>query len=414
MTRISRSPVEPPTDGVRPRLRRSGESRNPSKTVQAARALLPTERFMTDPGLRRGDGEGSAGGAVEGQPAVRRTLRDPESLAAAALIPEDRSAALEDVAARYAVAITPPMVELVDPADPADPIARQFVPDAAELEDRPEELADPIGDEAHAVAPGLIHRYPDRVLLKLVQVCAVYCRFCFRRETVGPEAEHLTPAALSEALAYIAGHSEVWEVIVSGGDPLVASPRRLAALMAALSAIPHVKVVRFHTRVPVVAPAAVTADLVRALQAPGVATWVAIHANHPRELAPAAREAIAALADAGIPLVGQTVLLRGVNDDPDTLGALMRALVECRVKPYYLHHGDLAPGTAHFRTSLAEGQALMRTLRGRYSGLCQPTYVLDIPGGHGKSPVGPSYVGGDRVEDWQGGRHAYPPRPTES
>jgi lysine 2,3-aminomutase len=353
-------------------------------------------------------------GPAEPADSPHRTLRRPEELALRGLVPPDRLPALEAVAARYAVAITPPMAELIDPADPADAIARQFVPDPAELETRPEELADPIGDDAHAVAPGLIHRYPDRVLLKLVQVCAVYCRFCFRRETVGPDATHLTPAALAEAIAYISGHPEIWEVIVSGGDPLVASPRRLSALMADLAAIPHVKVVRCHTRVPVVAPETVTADLVAALQAPGIATWVAVHANHPRELTPAARAAMAALADAGIPLVGQTVLLAGVNDDAETLGALMRGLVECRVKPYYLHHGDLAPGTAHFRTSLADGQALMRALRGRHSGLCQPTYVLDIPGGHGKSPVGPSYVGEGTVEDWQGGRHAYPPQPTET
>ena len=351
---------------------------------------------------------------AEREPAARRTLRHPGSLVVEGLVPPERLPALEAVAARYAVAITPPMAELVDRTDPADPIARQFVPDAAELDTRPEELADPIGDDAHAAAPGLIHRYPDRVLLKLVQVCAVYCRFCFRRETVGPEATHLTAAALGEAVAYIAAHPEVWEVIVSGGDPLVASPRRLAALMADLAAIPHVKVVRFHTRVPVVAPETVTADLVAALRAPGIATWVAVHANHPRELTPAARAAIAALADAGMPLVGQTVLLRGVNDDPETLGALMRGLVECRVKPYYLHHGDLAPGTAHFRTSLDDGERLMRGLRGRYSGLCQPTYVLDIPGGHGKTPVGPSYVADGTVEDWQGARHAYPPPPTET
>lgn len=348
-----------------------------------------------------------------GKPGAR-TLRHPAELVAGGLVPPERLPALEAVAARYAVAITPAMAELVDPADPADPIARQFVPDPSELDTRPEELADPIGDEAHAVAPGLIHRYPDRVLLKLVQVCAVYCRFCFRRETVGPDATHLTAAALAEAIAYIAGHPDIWEVIVSGGDPLVASPRRLAALIADLAAIPHVKVVRFHTRVPVVAPETVTADLVAALKAPGIATWVAVHANHPRELTPATRAAIAALADAGIPLIGQTVLLAGINDDPATLGALMRGLVECRVKPYYLHHGDLAPGTAHFRTSLADGQALMRALRGRHSGLCQPTYVLDIPGGHGKSPVGPSYVEEGTVEDWQGGRHAYPPPPTET
>jgi lysine 2,3-aminomutase len=354
---------------------------------------------------------------LEGRNTVRpacRTLRDAEALGAAGLVPEDRIAALEDVAARYAVAITPAMAELIDPADPHDPIARQFVPDPAELDTRPEESPDPIGDDVHAVTPGLIHRYPDRVLLKLVQVCAVYCRFCFRRETVGPDAAHLPPEALDAALRYIAAHPEVWEVIVSGGDPLVASPRRIAALMARLGAIDHVKVVRFHTRVPVVAPERVTPDLVAALKAEGKATWVAIHANHPRELTPDARAALARLADAGIPLLGQTVLLAGVNDDADTLGALMRAMVECRVKPYYLHHGDLAPGTAHFRTTIAHGQTLMRGLRGRYSGLCQPTYVLDIPGGHGKSPVGPNYRDGDSVEDWQGRRHAYLDRATET
>ncbi|MCB1499834.1 MAG: lysine-2,3-aminomutase-like protein [Bauldia sp.] len=342
------------------------------------------------------------------------TLRRPEDLARAGLIAADRVPALEAVAARYAVAITPAMAELIDPVAENDPIARQFVPDVAELNIRPEELADPIGDDVHAVAPGLIHRYPDRVLLKLAQVCAVYCRFCFRRENVGPDAASLPPAALAAALDYIAAHAEIWEVIVSGGDPLVASPRRLAELMKALGGIGHVRVARFHTRVPVVTPERVTDDLVAALKADGVTTWVAIHANHPRELTAAARTALARLADAGIPLVSQTVLLAGVNDDAETLGALMRGFVECRVKPYYLHHGDLAPGTGHFRTTIDKGQALMRALRGHYSGLCQPSYVLDIPGGHGKVPVGPCYRHDDRIDDWQGGRHAYRDAPTET
>ncbi|HET7716822.1 MAG TPA: lysine-2,3-aminomutase-like protein [Bauldia sp.] len=344
--------------------------------------------------------------------AAPRPLRRPAELAAAGLVRATDIAPLEEVAARYAVAITPAMAELIDPADRQDPIARQFVPDAAELESAAGETPDPIGDDVHEVTAGLIHRYPDRVLLKLVQVCAVYCRFCFRRETIGPDAAHLSPEALDAALRYVADHPEVWEVIVSGGDPLVASPRRIAALMAALAEIDHVRVVRFHTRVPVVAPERINARLVAALKAEGKATWVAIHANHPRELTPAARAAIGRLADAGIPLVSQTVLLAGVNDDPETLGALMRGFVECRVKPYYLHHGDLAPGTGHFRTTIARGQSLMRGLRGRYSGLCQPTYVLDIPGGHGKSPVGPCYLveteDGAEVEDWQGARHVYP------
>jgi lysine 2,3-aminomutase len=342
----------------------------------------------------------------------RRTLRSPQRLAAAGLVPADRIAAIEQVAARYAVAVTPEMVELIDPAYPADPIGRQFLPDPAELETTVEERADPIGDGAHEVLPGLVHRYPDRVLLKLVHVCAVYCRFCFRRETVGPAGSGTISAqALAAALAYIRARPEIWEVIVSGGDPFVAGPRRLAALVAALAAIPHVKVLRFHTRVPVVAPDMVTPDLIAALKAPGTATWVAIHANHPRELTPVARAALARLADAGIALVSQSVLLAGINDDAATLETLMRAFVECRVKPYYLHHGDLAPGTAHFRTTIERGHEVVRALRGRTSGLCQPTYVLDIPAGHGKSPIGPSYVSrsddGYVIEDYRGVSHAY-------
>jgi lysine 2,3-aminomutase len=187
--------------------------------------------------------------------------------------------------------------------------------------------------------------------------------------------------------------------------------------MARLAAVPHVKIVRFHTRVPVVEPERIGPALVRALRV-NKAVYVVLHANHPRELTAAARAACARLVDAGIPMLSQSVLLRGVNDDAGTLGALMRAFVETRVKPYYLHHGDLAPGTARFRTGIAEGQALMRALRGRYSGLCQPSYVLDIPGGHGKSPIGPSYLApaGDpdgseryRIEDFKGGCHVYPP-----
>ena len=344
--------------------------------------------------------------------AAPKTLRHLSELDAAGLTPAEQRAALERVAARYAVAITPAMTGLIDRSD--DPIARQFVPDPAELDVTPEELADPIGDFAHSPVDGIVHRYPDRVLLKLTPVCAVYCRFCFRREMIGPSAKPLSPRQLDTALSYIAGHPEIWEVVLSGGDPLVMSARRLKQVFARLAAIEHVKIVRVHTRVPVVDPERITQELVRALRAKDKATYVALHANHPRELSDAARAACARLIDAGIPMLSQSVLLRGVNDDPQTLGALMRAFVECRIKPYYLHHADLAPGTAHMRTSIEDGQALMRTLRGRLSGLCQPTYVLDIPGGHGKSPIGPSYLseyapGRYRVEDFNGGVHCYPP-----
>jgi lysine 2,3-aminomutase len=304
------------------------------------------------------------------------------------------------------------MADLIEIED--DPIARQFVPDEAELNVRPGESGDPIGDFAHQPVEGIVHRYPDRVLLKLNHACAVYCRFCFRREMVGPEGlRPLSPGALDAAAAYIAERPDIWEVIVTGGDPFILSPRRLREAMLRLADIEHVKIVRFHTRVPAVAPEMVTDELVAALKASGKTTYIALHANHARELTAAARAACAKIVDAGLPMLGQTVLLAGVNDDPETLSALMRALVETRVKPYYLHHADFAPGTSHFRTSIEHGQGLMRAMRGAVSGLCQPTYILDIPGGHGKVPVGPDYLGdgpnGGSVENPAGRRHAYPP-----
>jgi lysine 2,3-aminomutase len=339
--------------------------------------------------------------------AAARTLRTLDDLADAGLVAPARAAELDRVAARYAVAITPAMAEAI--GDPGGPMGRQFIPAAAELVQAPEERADPIGDAAHSPVRGVVHRYPDRVLLKANHACAVYCRFCFRREMVGPQGERpLSPAELDAAMAYIAANSAIWEVIVTGGDPLILSPRRIADVMARLSPIAHVKVVRFHTRVPAVDPARITPALVEALKAPGKTSWVALHANHPDELTPAAEAACARILDAGIPMVSQTVLLKGVNDDPAVLEALMRRFVELRIKPYYLHHPDLAPGTGHFRSTLAEGQALMRDLRGRVSGLCQPTYVLDIPGGHGKAPVGPCYVSDEGVTDPDGRTHAYP------
>ena len=327
---------------------------------------------------------------------------------------EKQAEALEAVAARYAVAITPAIAALIDPNDANDPIARQFMPDPAELQTGAEENADPIGDFAHSPIEGIVHRYPDRLLLKLTHLCAVYCRFCFRREIIGPAAKPLSPTALENALAYIAAHPEIWEVILTGGDPLLLSPRRLKYVVSRLAAIEHVAVVRVHTRIPVVDPARITPALLRALKCADKATYVVLHANHPRELTPAARAACARLVDAGIPMLSQSVLLAGVNDDPATLGELMRAFVANRIKPYYLHHADLAPGTAHLRTTIARGQELMRALHGRYSGLCQPTYTLDIPGGHGKSPIGPGYLvaeapGRYRVTDFNGTEHCYPP-----
>jgi len=344
-----------------------------------------------------------------------RPLRTPDDLLEAGLISPEHQAEVERVAERYAIAISPAMARLIDRNDPKDPIARQFVPDTAELMTTPEERADPIGDLARSPVEGIVHRYPDRVLLKAVHVCPVYCRFCFRREMVGPQGlGTLSPEAMDRAFAYIAAHPEIWEVILTGGDPLVLSPRRLGEIMERLSAIEHVKIVRFHTRVPVVEPERIDETLIAALKASGKTAYVALHANHPRELTADARAACARLVDAGIVMISQSVLLKGVNDDPDTLAALMRAFVETRIKPYYLHHPDLAPGTSHFRLSIEEGRALVASLRGRISGLCQPAYILDIPGGHGKTVIGRDTVreigtGCYTVLDFRGGEHAYPP-----
>ena len=334
------------------------------------------------------------------------------------LVAPDRLDEMRGVAERFQVTLTDEIAGLIDPADPADPIAAQFVPNGAELSTAAGELADPIGDERWSPVPGIVHRYPDRVLLKPSLVCPVYCRFCFRREQIGARGAVLDRRALEQAYRYIRQTPEIWEVIVTGGDPLLLSPRRVAAIVKTLAAIDHVEVIRLHTRVPVVDPGRVTAALISALTA-AKAVYVVIHANHPRELTSAVRMAVTRLTGAGIPVLSQSVLLRGVNDDAAVLERLFRALVAMRVKPYYLHHPDLARGTGHFRGDIERGQALMRELRGRASGLCQPTYVLDIPGGHGKVPIGPGWLHRDEtagewmVEDCHGVRHRYPPCPVE-
>jgi lysine 2,3-aminomutase len=350
-------------------------------------------------------------GAAAYSTAAMQTLRTLEALEHEGLVtPDPRLAA---AAQSMAIALTPEMASLIDRADLAhDPIARQFVPSVREAEIAPEELADPIGDEARSPVKGIVHRYPDRVLLKPLHVCPVYCRFCFRREKVGPGGEALSAHELEAALTYIRDRAEIWEVILTGGDPLMMAPRRLAELIEALDAIPHVAVIRLHSRVPIAEPGRVTDELVAALRPKRAGLWIGVHCNHARELSSAVRGALARLADAGFPLLSQTVLLAGINDDVDILAELMRALVTARVKPYYLHHPDLVRGTGHFRVSIERGQALMKALRGRLSGLAQPTYVLDVPGGHGKVPIGPSYVGDDpearQVEDAFGKRHHYP------
>ncbi len=340
---------------------------------------------------------------------TRRPITRLDDLAQRGFVAPSTIDALRPVVERFQVRITDDIAGLINTAD--DPISRQFVPDARELDIRPHELADPIGDGAHTPVRGITHRYPDRVLLKPTHLCQVYCRFCFRREKVGDGDENLSDAELDAALAYIASHPEIFEVILTGGDPLVLSDRRLTRILDGLAAIDHVAVVRLHTRVVTADPGRITPALVTTLRR-RYATWVALHVNHASELSEAATAAIARLVDGGIPLVSQTVLLQGVNDSLEALTDLMRALVRRRVKPYYLHHLDFAEGTSHFRVSIATGKTLVDGLRGQMTGLAQPTYVLDIPGGYGKSPIEPDWIGpadGDayQVRDWQGGTHDY-------
>ncbi len=341
------------------------------------------------------------------------TLRSAEDLARAGLIDAADVPAVRAVARRYAIAVTPAVTEAMMAA-PTSAIARQYLPSADELVIAGEELLDPIGDDAHAPIKGIVHRYPDRVLLKPMHACAVYCRFCFRRESVGPGGDALNDAELDAALDYIRNDTNIWEVILSGGDPLLLSPRRLKAIIGELARMDHVGVIRIHTRLPVADPGRVTPELVAALKC-AKAVYVVVHCNHADELTAPARAACARLVDAGLPMLAQTVLLKGINDDAEVMERLLRDLTSARIKPYYLHHPDLARGTGHFRTTLARGRALLRRLRGRLSGLAQPTYVLDIPGGHGKVPIGPDYLsrapdGGWVVRDPAGRNHPYPPR----
>ena len=329
------------------------------------------------------------------------TIRDSAGLIAAGLAPPGARDVLDAVGARYAVAIPPALAALI--TQPDDPIGRQFIPDGAELRVAPHESPDPIGDDALSPVPGIVHRYPDRALLKPLLICPVYCRFCFRREHVGPDGGLMSPAALAAAYAWLRAHPAITEVILTGGDPLMLSPRRLADILTALAAIPHIEMLRIHTRVPVADPARLL-TLLDTLDVP-TPLWLVVHVNHARELTDDAVAALRAIQRRGIPVLGQSVLLRGVNDSADALEALFRAMLAARIKPYYLHHLDPAPGTARFAVPIAEGQALLAALRGRVTGLAWPTYVLDIPGGHGKVPIGPGYLEGEAVRDPWGGLH---------
>lgn len=320
-------------------------------------------------------------------------------LADQGIVEREALPALEQVAAQFNVALTPTITQLLEQEASQGPIYKQFVPQEEELIHTADELADPIGDQCHEKVKGLVHRYPDRCLLKVSNVCPTYCRFCFRKEMIGPGSQPMSSEDLRNAYDYIRNHSEIWEVILTGGDPLILNKKYLRLILENLEAIQHVDVVRIHTRIPIVDPAKIDAELLRALKLKK-ALYLVVHVNHPDELTESAIKACSALVEAGIPLLSQSVLLRGVNDSAEILTQLFKTLVKHRIKPYYLHHPDLVRGTAHFRMSIKEGQAIVKQLQGSISGLCQPTYVVDLPNGGGKVPLTECYCKPEKEGGW--------------
>lgn len=350
---------------------------------------------------------------------AKGTIRDLASLEAALPLTEaERKGVKRALEGGFPLAITPYYMSLIDPADPGCPIRRQVVPVADEGVEVPGDLADPLGEVAHEVAPELVQRYPDRVLLLASDRCAVYCRFCTRSRMVGDGGGARSMQALAPAFQYIEQHPAIREVIVSGGDPLVMSTGRIVAILERLARIPHVGDVRIGTRAPVTIPQRITEELCAGIRGAFGATWIMTHFNHPRELTRASRRALATLVDHGLPVMNQTVLLRGVNDDAEVLESLFRGLVRERVRPYYLLQADVVRGTGHLRTPLKVGIDIMARLQGRLSGIALPKFVVDTPGGKGKVPVGPDTIvreveGGTLLRTFRGEEVLYPDPPED-
>jgi lysine 2,3-aminomutase len=292
---------------------------------------------------------------------------------------------------RFRMAITPYFLSLIDPSDPSDPLRKQAVPVLAETETYPWEKADPLNEEGDSPVPAIVHRYPDRVLLLVTKCCATYCRHCTRRRLVGEEDAALSDEELGQALDYIRSHKEIRDVLVSGGDPLTLSDERIESILAQIRSIPHVEIIRIGTRVPCTLPMRITDSLLSRLKKYHP-LWINTHFNHPKELTPEACQALGKLADAGIPLGNQSVLLKGVNDSPEIIKELCLGLVKARVRPYYLYQCDLSQGLEHFRTDVRLGIEIEKKLQGNITGFAVPKFVIDSPGGGGKVPINPEYV----------------------
>ncbi len=315
------------------------------------------------------------------------------------LTPSEREGIVQATVRKLAMAVTPHYFNLIDGNDPECPIRRQIIPRQEEMEYAPHELADPCGEDKDMVAPGLVHRYPDRVLFLITDRCAAYCRYCTRSRIVSGVGEQELEVDFDEAIAYLKEHTEVRDVLLSGGDPLLFSDGKLQALLRRLREIPHIEIVRIGSRVPIFLPQRITPELCAMLRE-FHPLWINVHVNHPRELTTEVRDALGRLSDAGIPLGNQAVLLKGVNDDAETLKTLFQKLIRARVRPYYLYQCDLIQGTNHLRVPVARGLELMDQIRGHTTGFAVPQYVVDGPGGGGKIPLNPEYIvsrNGDRI-----------------
>jgi lysine 2,3-aminomutase len=313
---------------------------------------------------------------------------------------------------KLALAITPYFFNLIDPADENCPIRLQVIPKLAESHTAPWEMSDPVGEDSHSPVPGLVHRYPDRVLFLVTDRCAAYCRYCTRSRLVSNASGYDFHPEFDKQIAYIAAHPEIRDVLLSGGDPLLLSDDKLENLLSRLRAIPHVEFLRIGSRIPTFLPQRITPELCAMLKK-FHPLFMSVHSNHPRELTTEVRDALGKLADAGIPLGNQSVLLKHVNDDATVMKALVQKLLMCRVKPYYLYQCDLISGSAHLRTSVRKGIEIMQQLRGHTTGYAVPQYVIDAPGGGGKVPVNPEYVlshNADRVvlRNYEGKIFEYP------
>ena len=322
---------------------------------------------------------------------VKNRIETYEELSKYFSFSAEEAEGIKQALAKFRMAITPYYLSLIDPNDPYDPIRRQCIPAGAECNIAPADLNDPLHEDEDSPAPGLTHRYPDRVLFLITDMCSMYCRHCTRRRFAGQKDDESPQDRIEKCLEYIEKTPEVRDVLLSGGDALMVSDKKLEYIISRLRAIPHVEIVRIGSRTPVVCPQRITDDLCNMLRKYHP-IWLNTHFNHPNEMTPEAQAAVAKLADAGIPLGNQTVLLRGVNDCVHVMKKLMHELVRNRVRPYYIYQCDLSMGLEHFRTPVSKGIEIIENLRGHTSGYAVPTFVVDAPGGGGKTPVMPTYI----------------------